>query len=327
MAAYRRIKMKITVLDGYALNPGDLSWDAFKALGDLTVYDHTPADLILSRSEGADALITNRTPLDADTLKALPGLKYVGILATGYNVVDIDAARRLGIVVTNIPAYSTESVAQMVFAHIFAIMSGVERYTEATRNGRWGESAVFAHWFEPLHELAGMTIGIVGLGNIGRAVARIALAFGMKVLAHTSKSAEDLPEGVTKAGLARLFAEADIVTLHCPLTPDTEKMVDARRLALMKPTAILINTGRGKLIDEDALAEALNSRRIHAAGLDVLSTEPPVPGNPLLTARNCFITPHIAWATVEARTRLMQIAADNLRSFIAGHPVNNVARE
>ena len=317
--------MKITVLDGHTLNPGDLSWDPLRELGQLTVYDRTPADLILSRAAGAEALFTNKTPLDAATLSALPGLKYIGVLATGYNVVDVKAAHELGITVTNIPAYSTDSVAQMVFALIFAITTRVERYAIANRNGKWCESPDFSYWFEPLHELTGKTIGIVGLGNIGRAVARIALAFGMKVVANTSKPADKLPSGITKTDIDTLFAHSDIVTLHCPLTPDTEHLVNARRLSLMKPTAILINTGRGPLIDEHAVADALNNQHILAAGLDVLSTEPPEPDNPLLSARNCFITPHIAWATVEARTRLMNIAAHNLRSFIDGHTVNNVA--
>lgn len=317
--------MKITVLDGHTLNPGDLSWDPLRELGQLTVYDRTPADLILSRAAGAEALLTNKTPLDAATLSALPWLKYIGVLATGYNVVDVKAAHELGITVTNIPAYSTDSVAQMVFALIFAITTRVERYAIANRNGKWCESPDFAYWFEPLHELTGKTIGIVGLGNIGHAVARIALAFGMKVVANTSKPADKLPSGITKTDIDTLFAHSDIVTLHCPLTHDTEHLVNAQRLSLMKPTAILINTGRGPLIDEHAVADALNNQHILAAGLDVLSTEPPEPDNPLLSARNCFITPHIAWATVEARTRLMNIAAYNLRSFINGHTVNNVA--
>ena len=318
--------MKITVLDGYGMNPGDMSWSPLEQLGQFTVYDRTAPSEILSRAAGSEALLTNKTVLTAETLRSLPDLKYIGVLATGYNVVDIPAARELGIVVTNIPAYSTDSVAQMVFAHLLAITVRAEHYTAENRRGRWSENPDFCYWDSPLHELAGKTFGIVGLGNIGQAVSRIALAFGMKVKAYTSKSPDSLPAGVSKAGLDELFATSDIVSLHCPLTDSTRHMVDAKRLAGMKPTAILINTGRGPLIDEHALAEALDSGSIHAAGLDVLSTEPPAADNPLLKARNCFITPHLGWATIEARERLMQIAADNLRGFIAGDIRNNVAR-
>ncbi|MDE6137317.1 MAG: D-2-hydroxyacid dehydrogenase, partial [Muribaculaceae bacterium] len=261
------------------------------------------------------------------TLRALPGLKYVGVLATGYNVVDIDTARELGIVVANIPAYSTASVAQMVFAHLLAITNRVEHYTADNHAGRWTACPDFCYWDESVVELAGKTFGIVGFGNIGSAVARIALAFGMRVLAFTSKPAEELPEGVEKAAdMRELFSCSDVLSLHCPLTADTRHLVCADTLALMKPSAILINTGRGPLVDEAALAEALNAGRLRAAGVDVLSSEPPAADNPLLSARNCYITPHIAWASTEARRRLMSITASNLRAFLAGSPVNNVAR-
>ncbi len=317
--------MKITILDGYGMNPGDMSWAPLEELGDLTVYDRTAPEQVLERAAGSEALLTNKTVLTAETLRALPQLRYVGVLATGYNVVDIDAARELGIVVTNIPAYSTDSVVQMVFAHLLAITNRVEHYTDENRRGRWSTNPDFCYWDTPLHELSGKTFGIVGLGNIGMAVSRVARAFGMKVKAYTSKRIEELPDGVSKADLDELFATSDVVSLHCPLTDSTRHLVNADRLAQMKPSAILINTGRGPLVDEKALAEALNSGRIHAAGLDVLSSEPPAADNPLLTARNCFITPHLGWATREARERLLRIAADNLRGFITGDVRNNVA--
>ncbi|MDE6668543.1 MAG: D-2-hydroxyacid dehydrogenase [Muribaculaceae bacterium] len=317
--------MKIVVLDGYGMNPGDMSWKPLEELGDVTVYDRTPADKVLERSVGAEALLTNKTVLSGEILRKLPKLKYVGVLATGYNVVDIEAARELGIVVTNIPAYSTDSVAQMVFAHLLAIVVRVEYYATENRAGRWSKSADFCYWDMPLNELAGKTFGIIGLGNIGRSVARIARAFGMKVKAFTSKHPDELPEGIAKADLDELFTTSDVVSLHCPLTEGTYHLVNAERLAQMKKSAILINTGRGPLVDEAALASALNNGDIYAAGVDVLSTEPPAADNPLLTARNCFITPHLGWATKEARERLLHIAVDNLRSFIQGNVRNNVA--
>ncbi|MBP5366803.1 MAG: D-2-hydroxyacid dehydrogenase [Bacteroidales bacterium] len=318
--------MKIVVLDGFCLNPGDLSWQGFEQLGNLEVYDRTPHEALIERSADAEALITNKTVIGAVDMAQLPHLKYIGVLATGYNVVDIAEARRRGIVVTNIPAYSTNSVAQMVFAHILNITHSVAHYATQSSQGQWSACADFSYVDTPLIELSGKTIGIVGLGNIGMAVAQIAKAFGMKVLALTSKKPSDLPEGVERADLSRLFTEADIVTLHCPLTEQTRHIVSSATLSLMKPTAILINTGRGPLVDEAALADALNNKRIMAAGLDVLSTEPPKADNPLLTARNCFITPHIAWATREARSRLMDIAVANLKAFLDGKTVNNVAQ-
>lgn len=318
--------MKITILDGYGMNPGDMSWEQLEQLGELTVYDRTAPSEILGRAAGSEALLTNKTVLTGEILRALPGLRYVGVLATGYNVVDIDTARQLGIVVTNIPAYSTDSVVQMVFAHLLAITNRVEHYTAENRRGRWSGNPDFCYWDSPLHELSGKTFGIVGLGNIGMAVSRVALAFGMKVKAYTSKSPDKLPEGVAKADLDELFSTSDVVSLHCPLTESTRHLVNAARLAQMKPSAILINTGRGPLVDEEALAEALGSGRIHAAGLDVLTSEPPSADNPLLKAPNCFITPHLGWATKEARERLLDIATDNLRGFIAGDIRNNVAR-
>lgn len=317
--------MKIVVLDGYCLNPGDLSWEDMSSLGDLQVYDRTSPSELLERAEGAEVLITNKTLISDKDMDALPELKYIGVLATGYNVVDVEAAKQKGIVVTNIPAYSTRSVAQMVFAHILNITQRVEHYACLNRHGKWSDSADFSYWDTELIELDGKWMGIVGFGNIGQATARIALAFGMKVAVFTSKPQSDLLDGIIKMDLDQLFSTCDVVSLHCPLTPSTKEMVNAKRLNLMKPNAILINTGRGPLVNEQDLADALNEGRIMAAGIDVLSIEPAVRTNPLLSARNCFITPHIAWATKEARTRLMQIAVSNLKEFLNGNVVNNVA--
>lgn len=317
--------MKIVVLDGYGLNPGDLSWSGMEALGDLVVYDRTSPSELMERSAGAEVLITNKTVVTAEHMKALPQLKYIGVLATGYNVVDIDAAKAQGIVVTNIPAYSTHSVAQMVFAHLLNITQRVGYYAGENTQGRWSNNADFCYWDTELVELAGKKMGIVGFGNIGQATARIAQAFGMEVCIVTSKEASALPAGMKKMELDELFATCDVVSLHCPLTPSTQEMVNAERLKTMKPNAILINTGRGPLVNEQDLADALNEGRIAAAGLDVLSVEPARADNPLLSARNCFITPHIAWATKEARTRLMNIAVNNLKSYLEGTIINNVA--
>lgn len=318
--------MKIVVLDGYGLNPGDLSWDAVSQLGELTVYDRTSSEEVIARSAGAEAILTNKTVISAEIMEALPDLKYIGVLATGYNVVNVDAAREKGIVVTNIPAYSTPSVAQMVFAHILNIAQQVQHHSEEVRKGRWTNNADFCFWDTPLIELREKKIGLVGLGHTGFNTARIAIGFGMQVTAYTSKSSLQLPPEIKKRTLDELFSECDIVSLHCPLTDETKELVNAERLRLMKPTAILINTGRGPLVNEQDLADALNAGKLYAAGLDVLSSEPPKADNPLLTARNCYITPHIAWASLEARTRLMDILVENIKAFQAGKPVNNVAR-
>lgn len=314
--------MKITVLDGYGLNPGDLSWEGMARLGDLTVYDRTPAELTFERSKDSEILLTNKTVIDGKTIEKLPKLKYIGVLATGYNIVDTETARKHGITVTNIPAYSTMSVAQMVFALILAVTNRVEHYTEENRNGKWSCNPDFCYWDTQLTEISGKTIGIAGLGHIGKAVAGIALAFGMKVLAYTSKSQEELPDGIKKCDLATLFADSDIVTLHCPLTPDTRHMANKERIATMKQGAILINTARGPLVDDRAVADALAEGKLRAFGADVMTTEPPAADNPLLSAPNAYITPHVAWATEEARRRLMQIATDNLAAFIEGRRVN-----
>jgi glycerate dehydrogenase len=316
--------MKIVILDGYGLNPGDLSWAAFESLGDCTVYDRTSPKELLARAEGAEALITNKTVITAAHMAALPALKYIGVLATGYNVVDVNAAHQHGIVVTNIPAYSTASVAQMVFAHLLNITQRVDEYARQNREGRWAANADFCYWDAPLIELAGKTMGIVGFGHTGQATARIAQALGMKVQVYTSKAQASLPQGIVKCTLDDIFRRSDVVSLHCPLTPDTAHLVNAKRLAQMKSSAILINTGRGPLVDEGALAEALQEGRIHAAGLDVLASEPPSAQNPLFGVKNCYITPHIAWATVEARTRLMEIAVENLRAYQQGEEKNRI---
>lgn len=318
--------MKIVVLDGYAANPGDLSWDELKALGECTIYDRTAPEEVLERAKGAEVLLTNKVVLTAEHMAALPELKYIGVLATGFNIVDIAAAKERGIVVTNIPAYSTPSVAQMVFAHILNIAQQVQHHSEEVHKGRWTNSPDFCFWDTPLTELLGKKIGLIGLGQTGYNTARIAIGFGMKVWAYTSKSRLQLPPEIRKAELDQIFHECDIVSLHCPLTETTRDLVNARRLELMKPTAILINTSRGPLVNEQDLADALNNGKIYAAGVDVLSTEPPRADNPLLTAKNCYITPHIAWASRAARERLMTIMVENLKAYVDGKPVNNVAK-
>lgn len=318
--------MNIVVLDGYAANPGDLSWNELKALGECTIYDRTTPSEVLERAAGAEILLTNKVVLNAETIAALPELKYIGVLATGYNIVDTAAAKERGIIVANIPAYSTASVAQMVFAHILNIAQQVQHYTDEVRKGRWSNNPDFCFWDTPLIELRGKKIGIVGLGNTGFNTARIAIGFGMEVHAFTSKSPFQLPPEIKKMDLDELFSTCDIISLHCPLTDSTRELINAARLKQMKPTAILINTGRGPLINEQDLADALNNGTILAAGLDVLSQEPPRADNPLLTARNCYITPHIAWASTAARERLMQIMLDNVKAYLDGKPINNVAK-
>lgn len=318
--------MNIVVLDGYAANPGDLSWNELKALGECTIYDRTTPSEVLERAVGAEILLTNKVVLNAETIAALPELKYIGVLATGYNIVDTAAAKERGIIVANIPAYSTASVAQMVFAHILNIAQQVQHYSDEVRKGRWSSNPDFCFWDTPLIELRSKKIGIVGLGNTGFNTARIAIGFGMEVHAFTSKSPFQLPPEIKKMDLDELFSTCDIISLHCPLTDSTRELINAARLKQMKPTAILINTGRGPLINEQDLADALNNGTILAAGLDVLSQEPPRADNPLLTARNCYITPHIAWASTAARERLMQIMLDNVKAYLDGKPINNVAK-
>ncbi|MBQ4296567.1 MAG: D-2-hydroxyacid dehydrogenase [Prevotella sp.] len=316
--------MRIVVLDGHTANPGDLSWAELETMGELTVYDRTPADATIERAKEADIVLTNKVVIGPNEMKHLPQLRYIGVLATGYNVVDVKAAHERGIVVTNVPAYSTESVAQMVFAHLLTVTNRPEHYALANRNGRWAGNPDFCFWDTPLTELSGKVMGIVGLGNIGRRVSEIALAFGMKVQALTSKSSGLLPAGMSKASLEELLSTSDVITLHCPLTDSTLHLVNHETLAQMRPGAILINTGRGPLVDEFAVAEALKSGRLSAYCADVLCEEPPRADNPLLCLPNAFITPHIAWATTEARNRLLQTAIHNVRSFLEGHPQNVV---
>jgi glycerate dehydrogenase len=316
--------MKIVVLDGYTLNPGDLDWDDLKSLGDCPVHERTPADAVIARAADAEILLTNKVVLDAGVLARLPRLRYIGVLATGYNVVDVEAARKRGIVVTNVPAYSTRSVAQLTFALLLELAHHVGHHAHTVREGRWSRCADFSYADTPLVELEGRTMGVVGLGRIGMAVAEIAAAFGMHGVAHTRSRPRATSVPVRLVGLEPLFRESDVVSLHCPLTPETRHLINAERLAWMKPTAFLLNTGRGALVDEAALADALNHGRLAGAGLDVLSTEPPPIANPLLQARNCVITPHFGWATGAARRRLMRIAVDNVRAFLQGAPRNVV---
>jgi len=314
---------RIVVLDGFALNPGDLSWDRLRELGDCAIHDRsTPAET-LERAHEAEAVLTNKAPLPREAIAQLPRLRYIGVTATGYNVVDTAAARERGIPVSNVPIYGTSSVAQMVFAHILNFAMNVAGHAAAVRDGRWTRSIDWCFWDTPLLELEGLTLGVVGLGRIGEATARLAQGFGMRVIAYTRSGMTDLP-GVACVGLEELFQRSDVVSLHCPLTPATEKLVNRERLALMKPSALLVNTGRGPLVDEVALAEALNAGRLAAAALDVLSAEPPRADNPLLAARNCCITPHIAWATQAARQRLLDTAVDNVAAFLAGRPIHVV---
>jgi glycerate dehydrogenase len=315
--------MKIVVLDGYCLNPGDLSWDGLRAFGEVLVHDRTAAADVEARARGATAVFTNKTPLPGAVLERLPELRYIGVLATGYNIVDVGAAARLGITVTNIPTYGTESVAQFVFALLLELCHHVGRHAGAVREGEWSRSPDWCFWRAPLIELAGKTMGIVGFGRIGRATGRIADAMGMRVIAHDTYQADPPAwEGFRWADLEELLRESDVVSLHSPLFPETQGMINARTLAWMKPSAFLINTSRGPLVVEEDLAAALNAGQIAGAGLDVLGGEPPRGSNPLLSARNCLITPHIAWATREARGRLMDLTVGNLGAFLSGKPVN-----
>lgn len=314
--------MKIVILDGYSANPGDLSWDALKALGEVTVYDRTSREDTVERAADADIVLTNKVVIDREVMEQLPRLKFIGVLATGYNIIDVACAREHGVVVSNVPAYSTESVAQMVFSHLLTVTNRTEHYAQQNREGRWTRSADFCYWDSPVMELAGKTMGIMGLGNIGRRVAEIALAFGMKVVALTSKSEALLPQGVRKVTLEELLGASDVVSLHCPLTDQTRHLINHDTIAMMRPTAILINTGRGPLVDDEALAEALNAKRLKAYCADVMTQEPPKADNPLLGLKNVFLTPHIAWASTEARIRLLDITIKNVRAFIEGKPQN-----
>ena len=317
--------MKIVILDGFTANPGDLSWKGLEELGMLTVYDRTRPEETVARAAEADIVLTNKVIINREMMAQLPQLKYIGVLATGYNVVDIEAAHERGIIVTNVPAYSTESVAQMVFAHLLTVTNRTEHYAIQNRQGRWSKNPDFCYWDFPHLELAGKTFGIVGLGNIGRRVAEIALAFGMQVKALTSKSADTLPACIEKADLEVLLATSDVISLHCPLTDTTRHLINRDTLSKMRPSAILINTGRGPLVDDQAVASALAKGQLAAFCADVLTEEPPKANNPLLSQPNAFITPHIAWATEEARSRLLQIAISNVEAFLNAKPQNVVS--
>jgi len=327
--------MKIVILDAYTANPGDLSWEELATLGELTVYDRTAAEDTVNRASEAEIVLTNKVLLRRQEIEQLPKLRYIGVLATGYNVVDLEAAQERGIIVTNVPAYSTESVAQMVFAHLLNVTNHTDHYARENRNGRWSANPDFCYWETPetttapegrLHwqELAGKTMGVVGLGNIGSRVAAIAAAFGMNVLAVTSKQADELPPYINKGTREELLAQSDVVSLHCPLTADTRHLIRRDTLRLMKPSAILINTGRGPLVCEEDVADALMSGALFAYCADVLSEEPARVTNPLLKCDNAYLTPHIAWATIEARQRLIAIANANVRAFLEGKPQNSL---
>ncbi|WP_338449770.1 D-2-hydroxyacid dehydrogenase [Niallia oryzisoli] len=316
--------MNICVLDGYTLNPGDLSWSELMQLEETAIYDRTPVDLIVERAANAEIVLTNKTPLRKAVLDHLPNLKYIGVLATGFDVVDIQAAKERGIVVTNIPAYGTESVSQMVFALLLEHCHRVQRHSDAVMEGQWGKNPDWCFWNYPLIELSGKTMGIVGLGRIGLQTARIASAFGMRILAYGRNHREmDLPD-FQWCDLNELMRLSDVVSLHCPLTSETEGLINAENLSMMKRSAIIINTSRGKLVNNKDLAEALNAGVIGGAGLDVLAVEPPEDTNPLLQAKNCIITPHISWATKEARSRLLNMAVDNIKAYMTGNPKNVV---
>ncbi len=314
---------RIVILDGYTLNPGDLDWSALAALGELIAYDRTPSELTVERAAGASIVLTNKTPLPRRVIETLPDLKCIGVLATGYNVVDVASAKERGIPVTNVPGYGTSAVAQHVFALLLELTQRTGLHSDSVRAGAWTRSVDWCYWRTPLVELSGLTMGVVGYGAIGQAVARIAQAIGMIVIAATrTPRAEE--SGVTFPSVDDLFSRADVVSLHCPLTPETQGLVNAARLATMKPTAFLINTGRGPLVVEQDLADALRNAVIAGAAVDVLSTEPPAADNPLLTAPHCLITPHLAWAARASRQRLMDAAVENVRAFLAGAPVNVV---
>ncbi|MDE6813513.1 MAG: D-2-hydroxyacid dehydrogenase [Duncaniella sp.] len=312
---------KIIILDGYVANSGDLSWEPLRELGELTVYDRTAPEEVTERAADATAIYTNKVLITDDVMEALPELKFIGVLATGYNNVDIDAAHRRGITVCNVPAYSTDSVAQLVFAHLLHIVNSIGDYAASVNSGEWAGNRDFSYRLRPFDELAGQTIGIIGMGNIGRRVDAIAQAFGMRVVTNSER---ELPDGVERVSLDELFRQSDVISLNSALTPATKGIISREALALMKPTAIIINTSRGPLIEEEALAETLREGCIAAAGIDVLCEEPPRKGSPLIGCPRCFVTPHIAWQSSQARQRLVDISIDNLRRFLDGKPQNRV---
>ena len=315
---------RIVVLDGYTLNPGDLTWEPLQALGDCSVFERTPPHQVIARAAGAEIVLTNKTPLDRSMFDALPDLRYVGVLATGFNIVDTQAAKERRIPVANVPAYGSQSVAQMTFAHILELTQRVGAHAESVRQGEWNQCPDFCFWKAPLIELDGQTLGIVGYGRIGQAVGKLARAFGMRVLATQRSGQSGRGDGVEFVGLERLLETSDVVSLHCPLTPETPHLMNADRLGRMKSTAFLINTSRGPLIDEAAVAAALEAGALAGAGVALLETEPPRTQRPLYGAPNCFVTPHIAWATLAARRRLLEVAIENVRNFISGSPTHVV---
>jgi len=317
--------MKIVILDGYTLNPGDLDWDGLKKLGDLVVYDRTPADKVIERAAGAEIVFTNKTPVSEEAINQLSSLKFIGVLATGYNIVHTEAAKTKGIVVANVPGYGTTSVVQMTFALLLELCQHVQRHSDAVMDGKWTRSADFCFWDYPLVELTGKTIGIIGFGHIGQQVGDVATAFGMNIIGNSrTRTDQSHRKNFTWATVSELLRQSDVVSIHCPLFPETKGLINKESLSLMKKSAFLLNTSRGPIIVDGDLAAALNNDVIAGAGIDVLSVEPPPAGNPLFTAKNCIITPHIAWATREARARLMEITISNLSAFLAGTPVNVV---
>lgn len=316
--------MKIVVMDGKGVNPGDMSWKQIQQFGELIVYERTASEEIIDHVGDAEIVLTNKTVFDEDTIAKLKNVKYIGVLATGYNVVDLKAASKRGIVVTNIPAYSTDSVAQMTFAHILNVTNHVDHYARASRDGEWSRCPDFCYWDKPLVELAGKTIGIIGLGNIGMKVANIALNFGMNVIAYTSKEPKEIPNGINKASIDNILSDSDIISLHCPLTKQTRELINKDSIAKMKRSVIVVNTGRGPLVNEEDVANALHKGLIGAYCADVMCSEPPSADNPLFVEQNAYITPHVAWASKEARIRLMDIAEKNIHSFLSGKPINVV---
>jgi glycerate dehydrogenase len=317
--------MNIVVLDGYTLNPGDLSWNKMEQLGQLTIYERTSADKVYERAKDAAIVLTNKTPLSPDVINKLPSLKYIGVLATGYNIVDVEAAKQKGILVTNVPGYGPSSVAQLTFALLLELCQHVQRHSDAVMEGKWARSADWCFWDYPLVELSGKTIGIIGFGTIGQKVADIATAFGMKILGESRTHTDQTHRKNFKwASIEELLQGSDVISIHCPLTPETKGLINKDTLKTMKPTAFLLNTSRGPIIVDQDLADALNNNEIAGAGIDVLSVEPPPKDNPLFKAKNCLITPHLAWATKEARTRLMNGVVENVSAFLSGKPVNVV---
>ncbi len=317
--------MKIVVLDGYALNPGDISWDALNALGNVTIYDRTPADKVAERCTGAAIGLTNKTPVPANIIGQLDDLQFIGVLATGYNIVDVSAAKQKGIIVSNVPGYGTASVVQLTIALLLELCLHVQKHSDAVMEGKWARSADWSFWDYPLVELAGKTLGIIGFGRIGQQVANVATAFGMNIINYSRTQTDQTHRNNFKwVGLPKLLAESDVVSIHCPLFPDTEGLINHDSLAMMKRSAFLLNTSRGPIVVDEDLANALNNHVIAGAGIDVLSVEPPPASNPLFKAKNCIITPHIAWATREARIRLMDMVVKNVSSFQKGSPINVV---